>query len=395
MRFSWNSHAIITALSLESLPRKYLEGKIEAVGSKEINNIIYEYVTTHQKESYPLSDSLSINQQPENLAALLRVNPQTEFHITKLSSLPEMSFDHDNHRFGPPEGSSYLPAQNQLFTPYEILVTYSDEPDWGMDQDLFAIERYGYAPCPFGVAHGPSSQAPFHMAFFHLHPIAKFLMPGLSRSFLLQRVEMCIALSEFAFARNQDFWGYRFLAWSIHYFQDLTQPYHSKPFPPSISASIVNFAKKPKFRNFVARNKYLLTNKHYVFEFIIHWILNDAFWNNREHPFAIAMRSNDEPLYGELSAMCALISKTPAKLATRIDELLSIILRSVDFSDPLLVSDEYLHEKFREAFLSIDKSTVAATSPFVQYVSACLRETGRITRYIIKRQVDKLNRLFS
>ncbi len=118
----------------------------------------------------------------------------------------------------------------ETVSPSQVFATFSDEPDWGMDQNLYPIREYGYGPAPFGAETGKSSQAPFHMAFLHENPIVTALVPDLRRSFMEQRIRVSFALARTAFAHRVDYWGWRFAAWAAHYLQDLTQPYHARPF---------------------------------------------------------------------------------------------------------------------------------------------------------------------
>ena len=55
--------------------------------------------------------------------------------------------------------------KNQTVSVRSELITFCDEPDWGMDQDLFQIAEYGYGKIPYGGETGIPSQAPFHMLF--------------------------------------------------------------------------------------------------------------------------------------------------------------------------------------------------------------------------------------
>ncbi|MDF3932842.1 phospholipase [Pseudomonas citronellolis] len=132
-----------------------------------------------------------------------------------------------------------------------VLASASDEPDFGHDIGLFsdspgeAGQRYGFGPQPFGdPGYEFSSQAPFHMGFYHESAIIFAGAPYLARSWPEWRAYQFLGLARYAFEHGHPYWGYRFLGWSMHYVQDLTQPYHSTPLPGETTASMLWTALK-------------------------------------------------------------------------------------------------------------------------------------------------------
>lgn len=118
-----------------------------------------------------------------------------------------------------------------------VLASASDEADYGYDIDLFddnpgRSEDYGLGRQPFGnPALRISSQAPFHMGFFHQGAVFERLAPAFARSFAQLRVHQYADLSRLAFEIGHDYWGWRFAGLALHYVQDLTQPYHASAAP--------------------------------------------------------------------------------------------------------------------------------------------------------------------
>ena len=132
-----------------------------------------------------------------------------------------------------------------------VLASASDERDVAHDIRLFrdspgaAGQRYGFGPQPFGdPGYEFSSQAPFHMGFYHESPIIFAGAPYLQRSWPEWRAYQFHGLARYAFEHGHPYWGYRFLGWSMHYIQDLTQPYHSTPLPGETTASMLWTALK-------------------------------------------------------------------------------------------------------------------------------------------------------
>ena len=135
--------------------------------------------------------------------------------------------------------------------PLAVLATAADEPDYGHDINLFsdnpgeAGQRYGFGTQPFGdPRYEFSSQAPFHMGFYHEDAIIFTGAPYLERNWPEWRAYQFYGLARFAFEKGHPYWGYRFLGWAMHYIQDMTQPYHSTPLPGETTASMLWTAGK-------------------------------------------------------------------------------------------------------------------------------------------------------
>jgi hypothetical protein len=129
-------------------------------------------------------------------------------------------------------------AEHEKVAPLAVLASAADEPDYGHDINLFSDNPgevgaiYGFGPQPFGDARFQySSQAPFHMGFFHESAVVYAAAGFLERSWPDWRAYQYMGLARLAFASGHPYWGYRFLGWGLHHIQDLTQPYHAKPLP--------------------------------------------------------------------------------------------------------------------------------------------------------------------
>lgn len=129
-------------------------------------------------------------------------------------------------------------APGEQIAPLAVLATAADEPDYGHDINLFSDNPgevgalYGFGVQSFGDERFEySSQAPFHIGFFHESAVIYAGAPFLKRSWPDWRIYQYFDLARFAFATGHPYWGYRFLGWGLHYVQDLTQPYHATPLP--------------------------------------------------------------------------------------------------------------------------------------------------------------------
>lgn len=105
--------------------------------------------------------------------------------------------------------------------PADILTTYAMEPDWGMDQELNASWQQRF----MGGYTGLGSQGYFHMYYPALTLHLPF--PVMSMGAAPKRSAQWAELAAASFAKGDDYWGWRFTAWSLHYLEDVIQPYHS------------------------------------------------------------------------------------------------------------------------------------------------------------------------
>lgn len=148
----------------------------------------------------------------------------------------------------------------------EVLRTYSDEPDWGMDRDLWSHPEYGYGAEPYGKPTGVSSQAAFHMKFAHEPWLVRTFVPSLADGMPIERLELFTRLARFAFRTGHDYWGWRFGAWALHYVQDLTQPYHTRAFPGAGAGYYLRYILSFHKAEMKARATQLVENRHLLYE---------------------------------------------------------------------------------------------------------------------------------
>jgi hypothetical protein len=155
------------------------------------------------------------------------------------------------------------------------LASSSDEPDFGVDINCWEDspsewgKRYRFGKLPFGnPALDFSTQAPFHMGFYHQSSLIYRAAPFVGRTYPFLRVQQFFMLSRLAFRTNHAYWGWRFAGMAMHYVQDLTQPYHASLLPGvstfrMIAANLADIVgwKAPKAAMVV-----LASNRHLAFE---------------------------------------------------------------------------------------------------------------------------------
>jgi hypothetical protein len=166
------------------------------------------------------------------------VSKAETFPIEKLSVYKDLSF------FNRMTYKALKPKAN--VSPLAVLATAADEPDYGHDIGLYEDSEvepgtgkitehgkiYGFGEQPFGDKRFEySSQAPFHMGFYHEAGIVYAAGGFIKRTLPEYRMNQYLSLARYAFKTGHPYWGYRFTGWGLHFVQDLTQPYHTTLIP--------------------------------------------------------------------------------------------------------------------------------------------------------------------
>ena len=125
--------------------------------------------------------------------------------------------------------------RRQTMIPIEILSLHASDPDDGRDKDL--PPEVSKDARWFGVGTGVSTQAFRHIEkppFSLWHPINTFGFPFRKLGEATERVRIYFDLAREARQAGDDYWAWRFLACSLHYIEDLTQPFHAAQAPPAM-----------------------------------------------------------------------------------------------------------------------------------------------------------------
>lgn len=262
--FAWTNHFLGTYLSLEVSDEitKAKPVKVESIETflkKEaegISNLFKELEEDCLKEisNCPKKPD-SIQFDPKDTANLrknflrnLRINPKIKLKLfiqeipganiagkKKLKANEVTIFENDQYT----EVYSFTELkEGGTATPISVVASGADEPDYGHDIGLYEDsetdfgKEYGFGTLPFGDPRlFYSTQAPFHMGFYHEAGIIYTAAPYFKRTYPELRILQYYKLARFAFQTGHDYWGYRFMGWAMHYLGDLTQPYHSTLLP--------------------------------------------------------------------------------------------------------------------------------------------------------------------
>jgi len=287
--WGWSNHTVGSYLALQELPalrdappveveplERFLAEQYPAVVAllEQQENFAREHFTQYP----PRPDHLKLPAVPsDNLRhdflTALRLNPRIHLAMV-IQPLPGQDLPEREHlsadqvmveqTLSPWNRQRFIRvADGEKVAALAVLASAADEPDYGHDINLFSDNPgevgalYGFGPQPFGDARFQySSQAPFHMGFFHESAVVYAAAGFLQRSWPDWRAYQYLGLARLAFASGHPYWGYRFLGWGVHHVQDLTQPYHAKPLPgvelPSLlllegkALAVLPMIKKPR-----------------------------------------------------------------------------------------------------------------------------------------------------
>jgi len=189
--------------------------------------------------------------------------------------------------------------QGEMVSPLMVLCSANNEPDYGFDLGLFEDNNtpfgavYGFGIQPFGnpnLEYG--SQAPFHMGFYHEAGIVFMAGPFLKQTYPEYRIDLFKTLSEYAFKSGQDYWGWRFMGWGMHYLGDLSMPYHASVLPGvgTLRMIWINLKAMLGFTESIDNAVQLVSNRHTVMEEFQSLMLRKAYnEKDKNHPFMMAL----------------------------------------------------------------------------------------------------------
>ncbi len=228
----------------------------------------------------------------------------------------------------------------------EVVASASSEPDYGLDINCFEDnpgdwgKTYGFGTLSFGnPAYTYSSQAPFHMGFFHESGIIYKAGPFVKRTFPLLRAHQYSSLAIFAFKTGHPYWGWRFTGMALHYVQDLTQPYHARLSPGEstprvISANVLAMIGLPSMKqNLIV----LLANRHVALEQYQSQLVRNAAKAKADTPVVLALRNSGKdagyPAWSD-AYIKDVVSRQSATYGDRIAATLIATLPAEFVNDP-------------------------------------------------------------
>ena len=325
--WAWSNHSLVAYRALETMPEvakaapvtvEPLEAFLKAE-EKAIEALLARQEAWARKniEPYaPRPDTLAFAANParsddaRRLAFMmaLRISPNSKFALfvqpdAKTTPEPVALLAHAAVNFLPEQPNTpyrYVALKAGETVPVlSVVATASNEPDYGLDINLWEDSPsdwgkvYGFGKLPFGnPALYFSTQAPFHMGFYHQDWLIFKAAPFIKRTFPLLRIHQYSGLAALAFRTGHPYWGWRFTGLALHYTQDLTQPYHANLAPGDstfrmISANVLAMAGAPRQRDDLI---VLLSNRHLALEKYQNELLMASARAKQDTPLELALR---------------------------------------------------------------------------------------------------------
>ena len=371
---AWSNHSLVAYRALETMPEvaqaapvkvEPLEAFLKAEEAAIATLLARQEAWARQNvEAYaPRPDNLAFSANParaddaRRLAFLmaLRVSPNSRFALfvqpdTRTQPEPAQPLPHAAVNFLPEQPNSpYRYGElkpGDTVSALSVVATASNEPDYGLDINLWEDSPsdwgkvYGFGKLPFGnPALYFSTQAPFHMGFFHQDWLLYKAAPFLKRTLPLLRVHQYSGLAALAFRTGHAYWGWRFTGLTLHYIQDLTQPYHASLAPGDstlrmITANALAMAGWPKRRDDLI---VLLSNRHLALEKYQNDLLMTAARAKADSPIEASLRRLDGdaayPVWTDLYAR-DVVAKESFQAGERIVQAIVAAMPAAFVSDP-------------------------------------------------------------
>lgn len=115
----------------------------------------------------------------------------------------------------------------------DVIAAATLQPDLGLDLFLYEDspsdfgKLYGFGTQPLGLETPIGSQVMFHMSAYGENKLVLFMKPRLKENYPEARAYLYAQLSRYAKENGHPYWSAIFMGWSLHYIQDMTQPYHT------------------------------------------------------------------------------------------------------------------------------------------------------------------------
>lgn len=375
--YSWNEHPLLTYPALRNNP---VWPSLKVVEAKELSSFLLaneaslEQFLARQEEwsqrnlpNYQACpDALTFKATGnkadirERFFRAIRINPNSYVPLY-LHPMPGQTFDTarlaDPHRISTLEDISTMVfvrytwlSEGDKVAPFDVLVAATDEMDYGFDLGLFEDNNSYYGPeYKFGkqTFGNPnleySSQAPFHMSFYHEAGIVFRFAPFLKKTFVDYRLNLYKMLSEFAFEQGELYWGWRFLGWSMHYLGDQTMPYHCAPLPGmSVWKMLwINLKAMLGWEQSKIDAVQLVSNRHTVMERYVWEVMRKAYLeNNYQHPYFQALENPYPPQAYNARFVYDVVSKQSVEKARNCDRTLRECFPSVLVDDPKVEAND-------------------------------------------------------
>lgn len=276
----------------------------------------------------------------------------------------------------------------------EVIASASGEPDDGLDIGLWEDNgtpygrTYGFGRQPFGdPALEFSTQAPFHMGFFHESWIIYKAAGFLRRTYPEYRIHLYRSLAAYALRTGHPYWGWRFAGWALHYVQDLTQPYHANVLPGVGTARMlwINALDIAGFHAPKDRAIRLVSNRHLALENYQYHRMRDGYLNKNPDDALLRATRNTSADAAQAPWSDAtprqVVSQQAYDWADRTDRMLEHALPARYISDPAYVFEQT--EPDIDLFAVLQRAPQNMQDDMTQLASGLMQHFGTQSRVFI------------
>ncbi len=338
--------------------------------------------------------------------AAIRVNPNMVLDLyvqlvpgQDCGARPRLSYDtrsvFDKHDAQFLRGTIYCGLRDgENVKPIHVVTTGGDEPDLGLDigvwedNDTDFGKTYGFGRQSFGNPAFPySSQAPFHIGFYHESWVLYLAASNFKRSYPEYRIQLYGALAKHAFATGHDYWGWRFTGWGMHYLTDLTQPYHSTVVPGYSTAYLVwiSLMNMIGFSQSYNDTVNLVSNRHTALESFQMQMMRRAYrLNQDDNPVFVALAdtgADDEYKPYNNRTPRDVVSLEAYNRATRTDAALQKWMPARLVEDP---SFDFAQHPDEDVYEDVLKDRKEGISELNQLLAEIFRSFGAYTRHYVR-----------
>lgn len=419
---AWSNHTFVSYRAFENMPElasaaavkvEPLEAFLKAQEAPIALLLADQekWARTNLPTYAPRADALVFKADPARSDADRRLAFVTALRISPLSKFalylqPDPRTTPDPARLLPHQAVNFLPEQpndshrfvriepGEQVAPLAVLASASDEPDYGLDINLWQDspsewgKRYGFGAVPFGnPALYYATQAPFHMGFYHQDWLIFKAAPFIQRTYPLMRIQQYTSLASLAFRAGHTYWGWRFSGLALHYIQDLTQPYHASLAPGNstlglLSANVMAMAGFPKRRDELI---ILLSNRHLALEKFQNESMLANARNQKDSALELALRRLEldaaYPAWTQLYARDSVAREAHA-IGERTVQTIVATMPAAYVSDPAF--DFGVKEANIDLLADIEKSGAGKRAELEQLVAELLRRLGAHSRNTVR-----------
>jgi hypothetical protein len=343
----------------------------------------------------------------------VRLNPNSPLRLTLQLKpgdaghgrppVPRADLTPNRRRTAANEDNYVMLRDGETVSALDVVASASAEPDDALDIGLWDDSgteygtRFGFGPQPFGnTAVDYSSQAPFHMGFFHESPVLSVAAGYLKRSHVEYRVDLFQALASHAFATSHPYWGWRFTGWALHYVQDMTQPYHARMLPGVGVARMIwmNALAVMGFPRSKDEAITMVTNRHEVLEGYQRYRILQAYERgDTSDPLLRALRETAgdgaRRLYRQES-LRDVVSAEAADIADAVDGSLEHAFALASTSDPSVILSN--NSKLVDMQALVQQMTRAEQTALEVHLSTLINRFGRYSRALVRAVLEQATR---